>query len=110
MTKVAQTEELSYKCCDLLNKNQYKFRVKAINSQGAGEPNTLPRTVVAKDPWGKRRAGFTATTTINRKEFGVSYNQVLDQGGLALSEEVAVTIEIEATTAIATSDVVEARA
>jgi polyisoprenoid-binding protein YceI len=57
--------------------------------------------VVAKDPWGKRRAGFTATTTIHRKDFGVSYNQVLDQGGLALSEDVAVTIEIEATAAAA---------
>jgi polyisoprenoid-binding protein YceI len=56
--------------------------------------------VIAKDPWGKRRAGFTATTTINRKEFGVSFNQVLDQGGLALSEEVAITIEIEATAAV----------
>ena len=55
--------------------------------------------IVAKDPWGKRRAGFTATATINRKEFGVSFNQVLDQGGLALSEEVAITIEIEATAA-----------
>jgi polyisoprenoid-binding protein YceI len=55
--------------------------------------------VVAKDPWGKRRAGFTATTTINRKDFGVSFNQVLDQGGLALSEEVAITIEVEATAA-----------
>jgi polyisoprenoid-binding protein YceI len=53
--------------------------------------------IVAKDPWGKRRAGFTATTTINRKDFGVSFNQVLDQGGLALSEEVAITIEVEAT-------------
>jgi polyisoprenoid-binding protein YceI len=55
--------------------------------------------VVAKDPWGKRRAGFTATAKINRKDFGVSYNQVLDQGGLALGEEVAITIEIEATAA-----------
>jgi polyisoprenoid-binding protein YceI len=55
--------------------------------------------VVAKDPWGKRRTGFTATTTINRKDFGVSFNQVLDAGGLALSEEVAITIEIEATAA-----------
>jgi polyisoprenoid-binding protein YceI len=55
--------------------------------------------IVAKDPWGKRRAGFTATTTIHRKDFGVSYNQVLDQGGLALSEDVAVTLEIEATAA-----------
>jgi polyisoprenoid-binding protein YceI len=55
--------------------------------------------VVAKDPWGKRRAGFTATATINRKDYGVSFNQVLDQGGLALGEDVAITIEIEATAA-----------
>jgi polyisoprenoid-binding protein YceI len=67
--------------------------------------------IVAKDPWGKRRAGFTATAKINRKDFGVSYNQVLDQGGLALSEEVAITIEIEATAAAqATAGVTEARA
>jgi polyisoprenoid-binding protein YceI len=65
--------------------------------------------IVAKDPWGKRRAGFTATATINRKDFGVSFNQVLDQGGLALSEEVAITIEIEATAAAATAGA-EARA
>jgi polyisoprenoid-binding protein YceI len=55
--------------------------------------------VVAKDPWGKRRAGFTATATIQRKDFGVSFNQVLDQGGLALGEDVAISIEIEATAA-----------
>jgi polyisoprenoid-binding protein YceI len=61
--------------------------------------NVEPQGVMAKDPWGLRRAGFVATAKINRKEFGVSYNQVLDQGGLALSEEVAVTIEIEATAA-----------
>ena len=55
--------------------------------------------VVAKDPWGKRRAGFTATGSIDRKEFGVSFNQVLDQGGLALGEKVSITIEVEATAA-----------
>jgi polyisoprenoid-binding protein YceI len=61
--------------------------------------------VIAKDPWGKRRAGFTATTTIHRKDFGVSFNQALDQGGLALSEDVAVLIEIEATAATASTEV-----
>jgi polyisoprenoid-binding protein YceI len=66
--------------------------------------------VVAKDPWGKRRAGFTATAKINRKEFGVSYNQVLDQGGLALGEDVAISIEIEATAATTTTDAVGAQA
>jgi polyisoprenoid-binding protein YceI len=60
--------------------------------------------VVAKDPWGKRRAGFTATAKINRKDFGVSYNQVLDQGGLALGEEVAIAIEIEATAGAASAE------
>jgi polyisoprenoid-binding protein YceI len=57
--------------------------------------------IVARDPWGKKRAGFTATGTVDRKEFGVSFNQVLDQGGLALGEKVNVSIEIEATTSAA---------
>jgi polyisoprenoid-binding protein YceI len=57
--------------------------------------------IVAKDPWGKRRAGFAATTTVHRKDFGVSYNAVLDQGGLALGEDVSVAIELEATTSAA---------
>ncbi len=66
--------------------------------------------VIAKDPWGKRRAGFTATAKINRKDFGVNFNQILDQGGLALGEEVAIAIEIEATTAASvTADVAGAR-
>jgi polyisoprenoid-binding protein YceI len=50
-----------------------------------------------RDPWGNERAGFSARTTIDRKEFGVSFNQVLDHGGLALGEKVAIDIDIEAT-------------
>jgi polyisoprenoid-binding protein YceI len=66
--------------------------------------------IVAKDPWGKRRAGFSASATINRKDFGMTFNQVLDQGGLALGEEVAIAIEIEATAGdSAVSGVAEAR-
>ncbi|MGD0674442.1 MAG: YceI family protein [Polyangiaceae bacterium] len=42
------------------------------------------------------RAGFSAHTSIMRKDFGVTYNQVLEAGGLALSEKVDITIEIEA--------------
>ncbi len=63
--------------------------------------------LVAKDPWGNRRAGFTAETTIDRKEFGVSWNQVLDQGGLALSDKVSIHIEIEATTKAAQDSVAQ---
>jgi polyisoprenoid-binding protein YceI len=50
-----------------------------------------------RDPWGKERTGFSAKTSIDRKEYGVSFNQVLDHGGLALGEKVAIEIDIEAT-------------
>ena len=45
---------------------------------------------------GMTKAGFEATTKINRKDFGVSYNKTLDNGGLAVGEEVEISIRIEA--------------
>jgi len=48
------------------------------------------------DPWGNDRAGFTAATTINRKDFGVRWNNVLDAGGLALGDNVRITLHLEA--------------
>jgi polyisoprenoid-binding protein YceI len=49
-----------------------------------------------RHPDGNDRIGFTARTTINRRAFGVTFNQVLDSGGLALGEKLAIEIEIEA--------------
>lgn len=51
----------------------------------------------AKDPWGNARAGFSATGTINRKDFGIVWNKTLDAGGLMLGEEVSISLDIEAT-------------
>ncbi|MEO5987879.1 MAG: YceI family protein [Candidatus Eisenbacteria bacterium] len=42
------------------------------------------------------KAGFTATTKINRKDYGVSWNRALDQGGMMLGEDVTITLAIEA--------------
>ncbi|MDI6766780.1 MAG: YceI family protein [Bacteroidota bacterium] len=49
------------------------------------------------DPWGNTKAGFKATTTINRKEFGIVYNKALETGGLLIGEDVEVVINIELT-------------
>ena len=51
---------------------------------------------LGKDPWGNSRAGFSATTTINRKEFGLGWNQALEAGGLLVSEKVEIGLELEA--------------
>ena len=49
-----------------------------------------------KDPWGGERAGFTLATTINRKDYGVNWNQALDQGGFLVGDDVNVNVSIEA--------------
>ncbi len=48
-----------------------------------------------KDPWGNVRAGFTATTKINRKEFGIIWNKVGETGHLLLGDDVEVVLDIE---------------
>lgn len=48
------------------------------------------------DPWGNARGGFTATTVINRKDFGINWNETLDSGGLLIGEDVEVEINVEA--------------
>lgn len=49
-----------------------------------------------KDPWGNEKAGFTASTKINRKDFDIVWNKTLDAGGLMLGEEVTISLEVEA--------------
>jgi polyisoprenoid-binding protein YceI len=49
-----------------------------------------------KDPWGNERAGFTATTTIDRKDFGLTWNQVLEAGGVMVGDRITIEIEVEA--------------
>ena len=49
----------------------------------------------SKDPWGNLRSGVVASTKINRKDFGLVYNAALETGGVAVGEEVAITLEIE---------------
>ena len=50
---------------------------------------------VAKDPWGGERAGFVVTGKINRSDWGVNFNGVLETGGVMLSEEVKINSEIQ---------------
>ena len=48
------------------------------------------------DPWGTLRSGYTATTTVNRKDFGLKWNEVLETGQLLVGEEVEITLDVEA--------------
>ena len=49
-----------------------------------------------KDPWGNLRAAFTAKTTIDRQDFGLTWNQALETGGLVVGDRVDIEADIEA--------------
>jgi len=53
-----------------------------------------PKTPI-KDPWGLQRSAVSATTKINRQDFGVSWNKTLDSGGVVVSDDVRITLDVE---------------
>lgn len=55
----------------------------------------------AKDPWGNQRVAFTATTSLDRGDFGLKWNQVLEAGGVLAGERIDVEIEVQAVRAAA---------
>ena len=48
-----------------------------------------------KDPWGNTRIGVSATTKIDRRDFGLNFNAALEAGGVMVGEEVSITLELE---------------
>ena len=62
-----------------------------------------------KDPMGNVHAGFSADTTINRKDWGLTWNVALETGGLLVGEDVKLALEVEAVKAAETAAVAEAR-
>jgi polyisoprenoid-binding protein YceI len=48
-----------------------------------------------KDPWGNERAGFHASTTINRKDWGLNWNEALETGGVLVGDDVTIEINAE---------------
>ena len=52
-------------------------------------------TPATKDPWGNTRIGLAATTKINRKDFGLTWNAALEAGGVMVGEEITITMDLE---------------
>ena len=51
---------------------------------------------IAKDPWGNEKAGFSGKGNINRSDYGLTYNAILETGGFMVGDQVKISIELEA--------------
>jgi polyisoprenoid-binding protein YceI len=76
-----------------------RFRVAGeLEIRGKSIPVTLDATFegLGTDPWGKQRAGFSARTEIDRREWGLQWNQALETGGVLVANSVKIEIEAQA--------------
>jgi polyisoprenoid-binding protein YceI len=112
-TQVAD-RDAHLRSADFLDAARYPamtFRSKRIEKAGEGyrvvgdlHLHGVVREVVleaefagtGKDPWGNERAGFSAKTSLDRREFGLKWNAALETGGVLVGEKVEISIELEA--------------
>jgi polyisoprenoid-binding protein YceI len=96
---VAKFPTITFKSTKVAGTGKDHYAVTgALTMHGISRETTLPVAFLGlgRDPWGAQRAGFSVETTLNRKDFGVAWNQVLDSGGLLLGDDVAIEISVEA--------------
>ncbi|MCU1483957.1 MAG: polyisoprenoid-binding protein [Actinomycetia bacterium] len=95
---------------DVANHPQLTFRSTGVSGKGdswtldgdltiAGVTKPVSLDVefegVATDPWGGSRAGFAAKTTVNREDFGLTWNTALEAGGFLVGKNVTIELEVE---------------
>ena len=75
-----------------------RFQLRGnLTIHGVTQPVTLEVTSEGRgnDPWGNERAGYSARTRIRRSDFGLTWNQLLEAGGVAVGDEIKITIDVE---------------
>src|SRR5258707_1912054 len=95
---VAKFPEITFKSSKVKAAGKDKYDVTGtLTIHGVAKEVTLPVQFLGfgKDPWGNDRAGFSIDTTLNRKDFGISWNKALDNGGVLLGDDVWVSINLE---------------
>ena len=99
---VAKHPRITFKSRNVSVESPGKLKVLGdLTIRGVTKPVTLAvdgPTAEIKDIWGNRRIGATAMTTIDRRDFGLVYNRVLEGGGAVVGDQVSISLDIELTT------------
>lgn len=91
--------ELTFRSTGVENVSGESFTLKGeLTIRGVSKEVSLDATYLgeATDPWGGKRIAAEASTKINRKDFGLTWNQALETGGVLVSDTVELIIEVQA--------------
>jgi polyisoprenoid-binding protein YceI len=96
---VAKHPEITFVSSNITRKDGDEYDVRGkLTIRGVAKEISIPVTFLghAKDPWGNARLGFEAETTINRKDFGLTWNAALETGGFLVGDEVKISLQVQA--------------
>jgi len=96
---VAKFPDLTFTSKKVVKEGENKFHIlgdltmhgvtKEVELQVSGPTRAI------KDPWGNTRMGAQASTVVDRRDFGLTWNKLLEAGGLLVGNEVEITIDVE---------------
>jgi polyisoprenoid-binding protein YceI len=96
---VEEFPTITFKSTKVTPKGKDKLEITGdFTMRGVTKPVTIEAELLGamEDARGNKRMGFSATTTVNRMDFGVNWNKTLETGGLVVSHDVEIMLEIEA--------------
>lgn len=93
---------MTFRSTNIKKKDEGEYDVTGdLTIHGITKPETFSLTFEgqAKDPWGNEKAGFSVTGTVNRTDYGLTWNSALETGGVLVGDKVKVNLQIEASKA-----------
>lgn len=96
---VTKHPQLTFKSTKVEKVGGQSYRISGdLTLHGVTKPISFEAEAlgVGKDPWGNQRIGFQAETSLNRKDFGLGWNQVLEAGGVLVGDKVEISLDVQA--------------
>lgn len=96
---VEQNPKMTFQSSNIVKKSEGEYHVTGdltLNGVTRSETFTVAFEGAGKDPWGNEKVGFSGHGSVKRSDFGLTYNAVLETGGVLIGDEVKFTIELEA--------------
>jgi polyisoprenoid-binding protein YceI len=90
---------LTFESTSVEKLDEERYRVSGdLTIRGVTRPVILETEYLGggTDPWGNQRLGFSARTALNRSDFGLKWNQVLEAGGVLVGDKIEITLDVQA--------------